>query len=125
MRNWVFWQIELEEKFQKYKTFITPFGRFKSCKMPFGISAAPEFFWRQITKLLDELNEVACMMDDILVYEKNQYKHEKKLEEVMKRLEKARMTLHRSRCVFSNNEVTFLGHRVSDKGVRLLATISG
>ena len=39
-----FWQIELEEESRRYTTFITPFGRFQFCKMPFGISAAPEFF---------------------------------------------------------------------------------
>ena len=27
------------------------------------------------------------------------------------------MTLNRSKCVFSKKEVTFLGHRVSDKGI--------
>ena len=44
-----FWQIELEEQSHKYTTFITPFGRFQFCKMPFGISAAPEFFQRQMS----------------------------------------------------------------------------
>ena len=112
-----FWQIELEEESRKYTTFITPFGRFQFCKMPFGISAAPEFFQRQMTKLLEGLNGVACMMDDILVYGKNQYEHDRRLEVVMKRLEEAGMTLNRSKCVFSKKEVTFLGHRVSDKGI--------
>ena len=54
-----FWQIELEEESCRYTTFITPFRRFNFCKMPFGISAAPEFFQRQMTKLLEGLNGVA------------------------------------------------------------------
>ena len=33
-----------------------------------------------MTKLLEELNRVACMMDDILAYGKNQYEHDKRLE---------------------------------------------
>ena len=54
--------------------------------MPFGIPAAPELFQRQMTKLLERLNGVACVMDDILVYGKNQYEHDKRVEVVMKRL---------------------------------------
>ena len=38
-----FWQIDLAEESREYTTFITPFGRYQYLKMPFGISAAPEF----------------------------------------------------------------------------------
>ena len=50
--NFGFWHIELEEGSRPYTTFITPFGRFQCKKMPFGISAAPEFFQRQMSKVL-------------------------------------------------------------------------
>ena len=93
-----FWQIELE-KSRKCTTFIPSFGRFQFCKMSLGISAAPGFLQRQITKLLNELNGVACLMDDRLIYGKKQYELDKRLEEVMKRLEEAGITLNRS--VFS------------------------
>ena len=49
-----FWQIKLDEESKEYTTFITPFGRYQYCKMPFGISAAPEFFQRQMNKILGE-----------------------------------------------------------------------
>ena len=67
--------------------------------MSLGISAAPGFLQRQITKLLNELNGVACLMDDRLIYGKKQYELDKRLEEVMKRLDEAGITLNRS--VFS------------------------
>ena len=59
------------------------------------------------------------MMDDILVYGKNQYEQDERLEVVMRRLEKAGMTLNRNNCVFSKKEVTCLGPKVSDKGIAL------
>lgn len=59
-----FWQIE---KSRELATFITPFGRYQVRKMPLGISAAPEFFQRQMNRILEGLAGVACMMDDILV----------------------------------------------------------
>ena len=63
-----FWQIELEEELRPLTTFLTPFGRFQFRKMPFGILAAPEFFQRQMSKILTGLEGVVCVMDDMLVF---------------------------------------------------------
>ena len=47
--------------------------------MPFGISAAPEFFQRQMNKILEGLTGVVCMMDDILVVGKSKEEHDTRL----------------------------------------------
>lgn len=112
-----FWQIELEENSRPYTTFITPFGRFQFKKMPFGISAAPEFFQRQMSKILRGLEGVECMMDDILVHGKNEREHDNRLEKVMKRIEEAGMTLNRKKCQFRVKQLIFLGHQISGKGI--------
>lgn len=39
-----FHQIGLSKESRAYTTFIAPFGRYHFCKLPFSISAAPEFF---------------------------------------------------------------------------------
>ncbi|UYV67206.1 K02A2.6-like [Cordylochernes scorpioides] len=39
-----FWQIKLSEEIQTLTTFITPFGRYKFKRLPFGISSAPEHY---------------------------------------------------------------------------------
>ena len=39
-----FWQIPLEPSSQLFTTFMTPFGRFAFCRVPFGITSAPEIF---------------------------------------------------------------------------------
>ena len=90
-----FWQIRLEEESQDYTTFIMPFGRYVFCKMPFGISAAPEFFQRQMMKIVDGLTGVVCMMDDILVVGKDKEEYDRRLEQVLKRLESAGLTLNK------------------------------
>ena len=69
--NFGFWHTKLKEDTRRYRTFITPFGRFQFCKMSFGSSAAPEFVQKLLTKLLEGLHGVACMRDVILVYGKN------------------------------------------------------
>ena len=67
-----FWQIRLKETFRPLTTFISPFGKFQFKKMPFAVSAAPEFFQRQMSKILRGLEGVICMMDDILVFGKDE-----------------------------------------------------
>ena len=112
-----FWQVRLEEESREYTTFITPFGRYQYRKMPFGISAAPEFFQRQMNKILGGMEGVVCMMDDILVVGKNREEHDKRLREVLLKIESAGMTLNKSKCEFGVKEVKFLGHILSTKGI--------
>lgn len=112
-----FWQIELEEKSRKYTTFITPFGRYQFRKMPFGISSAPEFFQRQMTKILYGLEGVVCMMDDILVHGIDTKEHDERLAKVMKRIADAGMTLNKKKCQYRVRELIFLGHHISKEGI--------
>ena len=60
-----FWQIPLAEKSRLLTTFITPFGRFCFNKLPFGITSAPDFFQKQMSRTLDGLEGVLCLIDDI------------------------------------------------------------
>lgn len=114
-----FWQIRLEEASREYTTFITPFGRYQYCKMPFGISAAPEFFQRQMYKILGDSKGVVCMMDDILVVGRTKEEHDRRLEEVLSKLESSGLTLNKDKCEFSVKEVKFLGHILNSEGIRV------
>lgn len=112
-----FWQIKLEEESRALTTFITPFGRFQFRVMPFGITSAPEFFQRQMNRILAGLPGVVCMMDDILVFGKSEAEHDERLEEVMKKISEAGMTLNKKKCEFRKSEVIFLGHKVTAEGI--------
>ncbi|GBM63504.1 Transposon Ty3-I Gag-Pol polyprotein [Araneus ventricosus] len=48
-----FWQIPLGKKSSYLTTFITPFGRFRFQRLPFGISSAPEHFQRRMFQMLE------------------------------------------------------------------------
>ncbi|GBN33323.1 Transposon Ty3-G Gag-Pol polyprotein [Araneus ventricosus] len=48
-----FWQIPLDKKSSYLSTFITPFGRFRCQRLPFGISSAPEHFQRSMSQMLE------------------------------------------------------------------------
>ena len=114
-----FWQVILEPKSRLLTTFITPWGRYCFNRMPFGISSAPEFFQRCMSKILKGLEGVVCMMDDILVYGESETQHWERLRAVLNRIKESGMTLQKEKCEFGLTSVKFLGHVVSNEGVKL------
>ena len=63
------------------------------------------------------LDGVICMMDDILVYGREQEEHDSRLMAVLKRLKQEGVTLNKDKCSFSADRVTFLGHIIDQVGV--------
>ena len=90
--------------------FITPFGRYQFNTLPFGITSAPELFQKRMNTLLSDLKGVLCLMDDVLVYGKDQSEHDKRLKAVLKCIEAAGMTLNSDKCEVSKTQLKFLGH---------------
>ncbi|UYV83440.1 K02A2.6-like [Cordylochernes scorpioides] len=92
-----FWQIPLSEESSSLTTFLTPFGRYRFKRLPFGISSAPEVFQRKISNLLESQSGVNCHIDDIL--------------------QNSGLTLNKEKCIFSVKEIKFLGHLITERGV--------
>ncbi len=70
-----------------------------------------------MTKLLDGIEGVVCLMDDVLVHGKTLEEHNDRLHRVLSWLEESGMTLNKDKCTFSSTEVKFLGQILSDKGI--------
>ena len=113
-----FWQIPLAEESQPLTTFITPFGRYCFNKMPFGISSAPEHFQKRLSRIMTGLEGILCLMDDVLVFGKNNEQHNERLAQVMERIQKAGVTLNPSKCEFGKTQLKFLGYLVDLDGIR-------
>jgi hypothetical protein len=102
-----FWQIPQEECSHDLTTLITPFGRFRFNKLPFGVNSAPEYFQRRIVETLAGLDGAIVHVDDVLVYDKTQEEHDARLHAVLKRIESAGGTLNKDKCEFSKEKLTF------------------
>uniref|UniRef100_A0A4D5RCR6 RNA-directed DNA polymerase n=1 Tax=Ixodes scapularis TaxID=6945 RepID=A0A4D5RCR6_IXOSC len=113
-----FYQVKLAEQSQELTTFITPFGRYCFRRMPFGITSAPEFFQKQMSRILEGLEGTVCMIDDILVFGRTLEEHDSRLQQVLMRLSRAGITLNEKKCCFRQSEVSFLGVMVSARGIR-------
>ncbi|UYV77326.1 K02A2.6-like [Cordylochernes scorpioides] len=113
-----FHQIPLSQDCQHLTTFITPFGRYKYCRMSFGISLAPEYFQRVMSIILQGMDGVMCYLDDILIFASDSKTHDRFLRLVLRKLKEAKVTLNKAKCVFGVPRINFLGHILDEDGIR-------
>ncbi|UYV78305.1 hypothetical protein LAZ67_16000911 [Cordylochernes scorpioides] len=113
-----FHQIPLSPDCQHLTTFITPFGRYKYCRMPFGISLAPEYFQRVMSIILQGMDGVMCYLDDILIFASDSKTHDRILRLVLRKLKEAKVTLNKAKCVFGVPRINFIGHILDEDGIR-------
>ncbi len=112
-----FYQIKLSERSSKLTTFVTPFGRFRFKRLPFGISSAPEVFQREMSRLLDGLPGVICLMDDVLIFGVSQAEHDSRLAAVLQKLSDSGVTLNLQKCEFGKRKLRFVGQIISEEGI--------
>ena len=113
-----FHQIALDEESSRLTTFLTPFGKYRYKRLPFGITSAPEFFHKTMVDMFDDLDGVEIYMDDILIHAPSQELHDKRLREVLKRCQEANLKLNLKKCHFSQSSVKFLGNTISKAGIQ-------
>ena len=113
-----FWQLNLAEESQDLTTFITPCGRFRFKKLPFGITSATEVFQRRLSMILTGCKNCCIHVDDVLVWGKDQAEHDACLRTVLERLKETGMTLNKSKCEFSVTSTQFLGFLLTTKGLK-------
>ncbi|UYV76749.1 K02A2.6-like [Cordylochernes scorpioides] len=113
-----FHQIPLSPDCQHLTTFITPFGRYKYCRMPFGISLAPEYFQKVMSIILQGMDGVMCYLDDIPIFASDSKTHDRIFRLVLRKLKEAKVTLNKAKCVFGVPIINFLGHILDEDGVR-------
>lgn len=74
-----YWQLRLDEVSSYLTTFNTPLGRWCFTRVPFGIASAQEIFQKKSHKLIAGLQGVEVIVDDLLVYGRDQMEHDKNL----------------------------------------------
>jgi len=114
--NMGFWQIPLADDSKLLTTFITPFGRYCFNKLPFGISSAPEHFQRRMSCILDGLDGVLCLIDDVVIFGKDQEEHDARLEAALTRIQADKITLNKRKRECGQSKLLFLGHIIQASG---------
>ncbi|GBG77585.1 hypothetical protein CBR_g24032 [Chara braunii] len=116
-------QLEIRKE-GSYKTaFKTRYGHIEWLVMPFGLTNAPTTFQAAMTTefrhMLDRF--VLIYLNDILVYSRSLDEHVEHLRTVLERLRQAKYKANRDKCEFAQQELEYLGHYVTQRGIRPLA----
>lgn len=110
-------QLELDDESREITTFISHKGLFRYKRLLFGVNSAPEIFQRVFESLLAPCRNCLNYMDDIVVYGSSELEHDGCLKAVQEILKKNNVLLNDEKCVIKATELSFLGHRLSGKGI--------
>jgi len=105
----------------KEKTaFSTDKGHFEFNRMCFGLKSAPATFQSLMNRVLQGINGYRAFvyLDDIIVISSTLQEHINQLREVFVRLRKFNLQLQPPKCEFLRREVNYLGHVITEEGVK-------
>ena len=115
-----FWQIPLDEESSLLTCFNTPFGRYKFNRLPFGIKLVPEVFQRTMEELLNDIEGCDIIVDDLIVWGRNDEEHDQHLINVLDRAREVQLKLNKKKCKIRVEEVPYIiGHTLTLKGLKL------
>ena len=100
--------------------FSTPFNHFQYKRMAMGLKGASTTFQALMDKILSGLQgiELFVYMDYIVVYAKSLKQYTENMETRFGRLKTAGLSLQPQKCLFLRTEVLYLGHVISEDGIR-------
>ena len=114
-----FHQVELHEDCRDLTTFLTPFGRFRFKRAPFGITSIPEHYNRRMTEALRGLKGITRFVDDTMVYGRDKKEHLHNVRKFLERCREERIRLNKEKFVYNKEEIEFAGLLVNKEGFQI------
>ena len=103
-------QMPLNENSRKYTSFVTEYGQFEFCVVPFGIKFASGLCNRVMNEILEDCKTfVTTFVDDLMVHSNSFEEHVKHIGIILSKLNDAGITLNKKKCKFGHSKVKFLG----------------
>ncbi|KAI3672437.1 hypothetical protein L6452_38525 [Arctium lappa] len=114
-------QLKVREEDVPKTAFRMRYGHFEFLVMPFGLTNAPATFMGLINRVCSPFLDkcVIVFIDDILIYSQSMSDHEEHLQSVLELLKLEKLYAKFSKCEFWLREVQFLGHVVSEDGIKV------
>ena len=101
-------------------TMLTPWGRFRWTRLPFGISSTPEEFQRRIHDVLSGIEGVVNIPDDFIVMgwgpsnAAAKVDHDRTVLELLERLSHRNLKLNPDKVKFNTCTAPFIGHVLTE-----------
>ncbi|XP_060518103.1 uncharacterized protein K02A2.6-like [Cylas formicarius] len=111
-------QLSVDQEAADAQTIITHKGPFRSKRLQFGVSVAPQIFQRFMDMRLTGIPGVLPYYDDILIVGHSETDLDRKVREVLTRFREDGLNLRRDKCIFHTKSIEFLGFSISAEGIR-------
>ena len=109
----------LDKDSQILTTFITPFGRYKYLRAPYGISSISEHYNRRMTKAFSGLSGFRRIVDNFVIYDSNITDHIIHVQQFLERCAENNIALNTEKCQFFKTQVTFADFQLSSSGYKI------
>nr|GEZ92838.1 putative reverse transcriptase domain-containing protein [Tanacetum cinerariifolium] len=114
-------QLRVREEDIPKTAFRTRYGHYEFQVMPFGLTNAPAVFMDLMNRVckpyLDKF--LIVLIDDILIYSKDEKGHEEHLKVILELLKKEELYAKFSKCEFWIPKVQFLSHVIDSQGIHV------
>ena len=102
-----YWNVELDEKSSKLRTFNTHEGRFRYMKMPYGMRSYHDINQKKMDQAFDKCKGTFAIADDIQVYDSD-INHDMHLHEATERTRQSGLKLNYDKCGIKTKSYAFL-----------------
>ena len=117
-------QCPLDEESQVLTTFITPFGRFKYLRAPYGLSSIAEHYNRRMAEAFEGLSGFRRVVDDIVIFDKDKGSHKEHVRQFIQRCNDRKISINIDKVKYCQSKVTFAGFQLSTNGYQVDSTIT-
>lgn len=115
-----YYNVPMKEEDIGKTAFSTRTNHWEFIRMPMGISTAPATFQRLMHKIFEKEKWHQCLiyLDDVLVFSRDLDEHIQRLRSIFQRIRESGVKLSPKKCNFLRSEVSYLGHTISQSGVK-------
>ena len=119
-----YWHVRLDQKSSLLTTMITPYGRFRWTRLPFGLCVSGEIFPKKLAEALEGLSGCINVADDIVVagcgntMEEALRDHKNKLTKLRERCKSKSININETKTLETQEEIEFMGHCISAEGIK-------
>ena len=115
-----YYQMPIAEDSRPITAFSTAKKHYQFRNLSFGLANAPAVFQRAMNVVLSGFprENVLVFIDDILIVSETLEEHMRLVDAVLKKLEEVGVKVKVSKCEWFAKEVEFLGHKVSETGLK-------
>lgn len=113
-------QIRMKPEDEHKTAFKTHHGHFEFRVLSYGLTGGPATFQGGMNIVLAPVNRkgVLVFIDDILIHSATLERHIQLMRQVFQLLNEHQLKIKLSKCSFARTNLTYLGHEISEEGVR-------